>query len=97
MQDEEEYQQSTQQLRQQRPNPPETGTGQLPYQPRVRRIRPPGVQDQAEPYQYQSRTGQTAQDRDGQNPPGMLAMEDRIERFAEGTSRVSNYAKLDES
>ena len=55
--------------------------GDLPYQPRIRRNRaPPSLAQQQDPsqqpYQYQQRSGE--------NPPGMLALEDKLEKYAEG-------------
>ena len=67
-------------LRQTLPPPPSaTGdNGELPYQPRVRRTRG-GQDDQGDlNMRYQAQRG-------GENPPGMLAFEDKIEKYAEGT------------
>jgi hypothetical protein len=58
------------------------GNGELPYQPRARRARPQG-QGQADAYAgegYYDGSG----NRDGGNPAGMLAMEDKLNQFAEG-------------
>lgn len=59
---------------------------QLPYQPRVRRNRPTqggddhfGRDDREYGQQYGQQNNQN-----GQNPPGMLAMEEKINQFAEG-------------
>jgi hypothetical protein len=54
---------------------------QLPYQARVRRTRP--AQDQ---YQSQRQGGSSWDRQGGDNPNGMLAVEDKINKFAESTS-----------
>ena len=63
------------------PPPSQMGEGGLPYQPRLRRTRGAGAGagggDMEERY---------GQQRGGEYPPGMLALEDRIEKYAEGTS-----------
>jgi hypothetical protein len=74
MQDEEDMRQ-----RQQSGGPP----GALPYQPRVRRNRPQGQQTQGQDQSYQPQY-EHEQQRDGQNPPGMLMMEEKLGQFAEG-------------
>ena len=67
--------------------PPPQGGGELPYQPRIRKNRapppppPPGSAQQQDPFQYQNQY----QERAGENPPGMLALEDRLEKYAEGS------------
>jgi hypothetical protein len=61
---------------------PRQGGGELPYQPRVRRSRYSGGVAQ-DPYQYQS------QQRGGENPPGMLALEDKLGQYAEGMSHIT--------
>jgi hypothetical protein len=76
MQDEEDMRQ-----RQQSGGPP----GALPYQPRVRRNRPQGQQTQGQDQSYQPQY-EHEQQRDGQNPAGMLMMEEKLGQFAEGGS-----------
>lgn len=57
---------------------------QLPYQPRVRRNRPQQGDDQ---FGRNDRERSYSQESQGQsqNPPGMLAVEDKLNQFAEGT------------
>ena len=63
-------------------------SGQLPYQPRIRRNRqtgeplPQSQQPRAADYPFNSGGD------DGGNPPGMLALEDRLDKFAEGALDV---------
>ncbi|WVQ86081.1 hypothetical protein IAT38_008249 [Cryptococcus sp. DSM 104549] len=71
------------------------GSGQLPYQPRVRRARPPAPQQAHQPDEFYQPQGYGqgqgyGQRQEGENPPGMLAMEDRIERFAEAGKQTFN-------
>ncbi|WVO17456.1 hypothetical protein L204_105148 [Cryptococcus depauperatus] len=72
MQDEEEYRRGQQQYEAAHGS----STRQLPYQPRVRRTRPshPPQGDDQHSAEHEAR---------GDNPPGLLQMEDKIERFAE--------------
>jgi len=73
-----------------RPPPPQQqgipSADQLPYQARVRRARP--AQDQYQPQsQQQGSMGSSWDTRQGgDNPNGMLAMEDKINKFAESMS-----------
>ena len=64
------------------------GGGQLPYQPRVRgnRPRPQQGDDQfSSDYQgYRDQGFGNQQGQNGQNPPGMLAVENKLNEFAEG-------------
>ncbi|WWD16309.1 hypothetical protein CI109_100735 [Kwoniella shandongensis] len=83
LQDEQEYQHQRQQPQ---------GDGQLPYQPRVRRARPPPPGQAQQPdafYQPQGREQQQGQ-LQGESPPGMLMMEEKIERFAEVGKQTFN-------
>ncbi|KAK8861767.1 hypothetical protein IAR55_002590 [Kwoniella newhampshirensis] len=82
MQDEQEYQ------RHQTQTPPQSG--QLPYQPRVRRARPPPPQPGQPDTFYQPSQGERGQQQQGENPPGMLLMEEKIERFAEVGKQTFN-------
>nr|XP_018266878.1 uncharacterized protein I303_00858 [Kwoniella dejecticola CBS 10117]OBR89036.1 hypothetical protein I303_00858 [Kwoniella dejecticola CBS 10117] len=86
-------------------NPPPPGGGGLPYQPRIRRAgaggqRPHPQQPHNQDAFYE---GYTASDRDinglegrygerneGDNPPGMLAFEERVEKFAEAGKQTFN-------
>ena len=64
----------------------------LPYQPRVRRTRPQQAddqfsQDRSAGYQgQQAQYGQQGYQQGGQNPPGMIAVEEKLTQFAEGMS-----------
>ncbi|RSH94903.1 hypothetical protein EHS25_004709 [Saitozyma podzolica] len=80
MQDEEDMRQ-----RQQSGGPP----GALPYQPRVRRNRPQGQQTQGQDQSYQPQY-EHEQQRDGQNPAGMLMMEEKLGQFAEAAGNTIN-------
>jgi hypothetical protein len=60
---------------------------QLPYQARVRRTRP--AQDQ---YQSPPQGGSSWDRQGGDNPNGMLAVEDKINKFAESTSYLLLFA-----
>lgn len=65
------------------------GGGQLPYQPRVRgsRPRPQHGDDQFSQNDQGWRGDQgygNQQGQNGQNPPGMLAVENKLNEFAEG-------------
>lgn len=64
----------------QHPPPP---PGELPYEPRVRRTRPAN-QGQDGQWEPPARNEQRTF-RDTENPPGMMAVEDKVNRFAEGT------------
>ncbi len=72
-------------LRQQPPPPPSQIDEGLPYEPRVRRNPRQGGVAQQDAYQYQY------QQRGGENPPGMLALEDKLEKYAEGTFRKAFF------
>nr|XP_019048921.1 hypothetical protein I302_02701 [Kwoniella bestiolae CBS 10118]OCF27851.1 hypothetical protein I302_02701 [Kwoniella bestiolae CBS 10118] len=81
-------------------NPPPPGSGGLPYQPRIKRggrQQPYSEQDLFYQNQHQNqnqqaldqRYGQRDQ-REGENPPGMLAFEERVEKFAEAGKQTFN-------
>lgn len=57
--------------------------GELPYQPRVRRSRPSQPQGFSQP-EVDNRFAEYESRNDGENPPGMLYMEERLEKLAEG-------------
>ena len=68
-----------------------SGRQELPYQARVRRNRPQGE----EPFnqtraEYYERNGQQP----GQNPPGMLAFEEKVNQFAEGEFRARAWVDV---
>ncbi|WRT63875.1 uncharacterized protein IL334_000801 [Kwoniella shivajii] len=73
------------------PPPPGSGSGGLPYQPRVRKNRPqqPNQQDAFYDGQdgLQDRYGQRE---GGENPAGMLAFEEKVEKFAEVGKQTFN-------
>jgi hypothetical protein len=66
------------------------GSGQLPYQPRVRghRSRPQHGNDQFsqddQGWTGDQGHGHQQQGQNSQNPPGMLAVENKLNEFAEG-------------
>ena len=79
-------------LRQQLPPPPSQMADTFPYEPRVRRgqlTASKGGQDN-----YHDRYGSPT--RNGENPPGMLALEDKLEKYAEGlSSPLQSYPSTD--
>ncbi|TYJ53348.1 hypothetical protein B9479_006008 [Cryptococcus floricola] len=71
-------------------------SGQLPYQPRVRRARPPASQAAYQPDSGEreaavgGRWDQYEQRPTGDNPPGALMVEEKLERFAEVGKQTFN-------
>ncbi|ADV19892.1 hypothetical protein I305_00388 [Cryptococcus gattii E566] len=63
--------------------------GELPYQPRVRRSRPSQPQGFSQP-EVDSRFVEYESRKDGENPPGMLYMEERLEKLAEAGKQTFN-------
>lgn len=61
-----------------------TPIGDLPYEPRVRHNRPVN-QNRDGQWEAPARNEQRT-NREGENPPGMLAVEAKVNQFAEGTS-----------
>ncbi|KAK4687875.1 hypothetical protein P7C73_g2252, partial [Tremellales sp. Uapishka_1] len=85
LQDEQEY-------RERRAQPPPQPVAELPYQARVRRApaRPQQGSYDQRGAQYQQQRDQQQQYQDGQNPPGMLLVEEKLERFAEVGKQTFN-------
>lgn len=84
LQDEEEYRRSRSRYEAAHGSAnPTQPQGELPYQPRVRRARPSQSQGASQP-EVDGRFAEYESTRDGENPPGMLYVEERLEKFAEG-------------
>lgn len=84
LQDEEEYRRSRSRYEAAHGSANSTmSQGELPYQPRVRRSRPSQPQGFSQP-EVDNRFAEYESRKDGENPPGMLYMEERLEKLAEG-------------
>ncbi|WWC66725.1 uncharacterized protein I206_100630 [Kwoniella pini CBS 10737] len=71
-------------------NPPPVSNG-LPYQPRIKNNnRPQQPQNQDAFYQSNDLEGRYGDRNQGDNPPGMLAFEERVEKFAEAGKQTFN-------
>ena len=62
-----------------------TSIGNLPYEPRVRNNRPAN-QNSGGQWEPPAARNEQRIHREGENPPGMLAVEAKVNQFAEGTS-----------
>ncbi|KIR35744.1 hypothetical protein I307_00954 [Cryptococcus deuterogattii 99/473] len=83
LQDEEEYRRSRSRYEAAHGSANSTmSQGELPYQPRVRRSRPSQPQGFSQP-EVDNRFAEYESRKDGENPPGMLYMEERLEKLAE--------------